>query len=268
MGGPAYLASRLAEAGTAAGDAGTGAAHLTKAKLNPLGASAAAGLVAVAGVAGFLLLSDTGDDDNQTAPLARTPSVTAVRESTPPTPSPPSPTPKVTRLVETPTPTPTLTPTPTPTPQVPKAADTTRLRIKSTDQCMETSGNSGAQPREAGCNDTAGQTWELVRNANGHVQLRNQASKLCLTYPDQRPDGAVVRQLACDEDTTTQWWEYYKVESETIAFSLSGDNGRRLGLNDWHAAGKGEPHSSTIGLTVNYYNTTSLVFLFDGELAI
>ncbi|MFC5220422.1 RICIN domain-containing protein [Streptomyces coerulescens] len=152
----------------------------------------------------------------------------------------------MTRLVETPTPTPTLTPTPTPTPQVPKAADTTRLRIKSTDQCMETSGNSGAQPREAGCNDTAGQTWELVRNANGHVQLRNQASKLCLTYPDQRPDGAVVRQLACDEDTTTQWWEYYKVESETIAFSLSGDNGRRLGLNDWHAAGKGEPHSSTI----------------------
>jgi RNA polymerase sigma factor (sigma-70 family) len=269
---PAYLASRLPEAGTAAGGAGTGAAHPTKAKPNPLVASAAAGIVAVAGVAGFLLLSDTGDD-TRTAPLGGTPSA-ADHESAPPTPPPLSPTPKEAKRVETPTPTPTptptttLTPTPTPTPPLPKAADTTRLRIKSTDHCMETADNSGAQPRETACNDTAGQTWELVRNANGHLQLRNQASKLCLTYPDQRPDGAVVRQLVCDEDAPSQWWEYYKVESETIAFSPRGDNGRRLGLNDWHAAGNGEPHSPTIGLTVNYYNTTSLVFLFDGELAI
>ncbi|MFF4352485.1 sigma-70 family RNA polymerase sigma factor [Streptomyces sp. NPDC001530] len=259
---PAYLASRLAGAGTAASGAGSAGAHLPKVKVNPLGASVAAGITAVAAVGGFLLLRDNGND-LRTAPPAPTPTLTTAPEPSRSTPSPSSPTPGVTRPVHTPTPVPT--PSRTPTPTLPKADGATRLRIKSTGLCMETTGAFGAQPREAACNGSASQTWELVRNEVGRLQLRNPASKMCLTYPEQLPDGAVVRQLDCGKDTRGQWWDYSASQDNgDMVLNPIGDNSRRLGLNEWNLADGA--HSPTIGITLNYYSTTSLIFLFDGEL--
>lgn len=260
--GPAYLASRAAEVGTTAGAAGAGGTHLVKAKLNPLVGALAAGTVGVAAVTGFLLFKDTGNDV-PSAISAPTPSLSAQPRPSHPTPSSSSPTPRRSKPVRTPTPTPTPTPTATPTPQLAKAAGTTRLRIKSTGRCMEIVGGSGAQPHEAACDGTSRQNWELVRNTDGRLQLRNQASKLCLTYPEELPDGAVVRQLTCGPDTRGQWWDAH-MGSDAVVIEPSGDGLRRLGLNDWHTAELGQPHNSTIGVTANYYNTPSLVLLHDG----
>ncbi|WP_370346872.1 sigma-70 family RNA polymerase sigma factor [Catenulispora sp. MAP5-51] len=171
---------------------------------------------------------------------------------------PPNPTPSSSRPVGT---------TATPTPQLPKPAAVTRLRIKSTGRCMQTAGQAGAEPYEAVCTGSANQTWELVRNAVGRLQLRNQASKLCLTYPSQLPDGAVVRASTCGAQASGQWWDYnYSQHDGVIAFSPQGDSLRRLGDNAWNLAGSGKPYDSTIGITVNYYNTASLQFLVDGTL--
>ncbi|WP_405577715.1 sigma-70 family RNA polymerase sigma factor [Streptomyces sp. NBC_01092] len=79
---PAYLASRLAEVGTAAGGAGHASVHLPKFTLNPLGAGLAAGAVIAAAAGGFLVLSHAGNDSRTAAPasapgLSPTPSKTA-----------------------------------------------------------------------------------------------------------------------------------------------------------------------------------------------
>lgn len=132
---------------------------------------------------------------------------------------------------------------------------------------METAGTPDAEPHESTCGGASSQTWELVRDNTGRLQLRNQASKLCLTYPHHLPDGAVVRQSPCGADTPGQWWDYsYSQHDGTIIFNPLGDHLRRLGLNKWNLPGTGVAYSPVIGITPNYYNTPSLVFLIDGKL--
>lgn len=260
---PSYFASRMAHAGTAGG-AGNALQHLAKSKFNTLGARVAAATVATVAVGGFLLVTAIGDpatgNSAQPAPsLSSLSSLQLPSSSISSTSATPSPTAGTTGPVNS----------PTPTPQLPKAAAVTRLRIKSTDRCMATAGSAGAEPYESKCDGSASQTWELVHDTAGQLQLRNQASKLCLTYPSRLPDGAVVRQSACGPGTRGQWWDYlYSQQDGTLIVNPLGDNSRRLGLNEWNRPGTGVAYSPTIGITLNYYNTPSLVLLVDGKLAI
>ncbi|MDF3139856.1 MULTISPECIES: hypothetical protein [unclassified Streptomyces] len=66
--------------------------------------------------------------------------------------------------------------------------------------------------------------------------------------------------------TRGQWWDYSRSqENRDMIFLLIGDSLRRLGLNDWWPAGEGKSHDPMIDVPQNYYNTTSLVFFFDGR---
>ncbi|MEU9992713.1 sigma-70 family RNA polymerase sigma factor [Streptomyces sp. NPDC048045] len=86
---PAYLASRLAHAGAAAGGTGHAAVHAPKQTLNPLGAGLAAGAVIAAAAGGFLVLSGWGNGTPTAAPAA-TPSLSPTPSKTAsPPPSPP-----------------------------------------------------------------------------------------------------------------------------------------------------------------------------------
>ncbi|MGW4983061.1 sigma-70 family RNA polymerase sigma factor [Streptomyces mirabilis] len=87
---PAYLASRLAQTGTAAGGTGHAAVHPPKFTLNPLGVGLAAGAVIAAAAGGFLVLSDSGNDTHTAAAPASAPSLSPTpSKTTSPSPSPP-----------------------------------------------------------------------------------------------------------------------------------------------------------------------------------
>jgi RNA polymerase sigma factor (sigma-70 family) len=248
----AHFASRLAGQGAAAGTAGVSAP--LKAAATPLGMGVAAGAAALAALGAFALLPGSGG-----APPAG-PKATAAATASAHVAASPRPARPATETARPPAPPRTATS------RRPVTTPVTRLRIKATGECMGISAGAGAEPREAGCDGSPGQAWGLVRSADGRVQLRNQASGLCLTYPDRLPDGAVVRQFPCAAGARGQWWDYqHSQQKGDMILSPAGDTLRRLGLNDWHAAEQGGPHSRTIGVTPNYYGTASLVLLFDGE---
>ena len=85
-----------------------------------------------------------------------------------------------------------------------------------------------------------------------------------LTHDDDQPPAVLKI-----PDRVPQWWDYlYSRQDGTLIVNPLGDNGRRLGLNKWNLPGTGVAYSPTIGITLNYYNTPSLVFLVDGKLPI
>lgn len=260
-------------AGAGAGALGSGTPGasatglLAKMKTGPLG-GALAGALVVAAVGGFLLLPKSEGTDPVAAPPV--PDVTASRTV--------SPTPSTSTSAPSKRPSPTSTPKKqsaatkrpssapaTSAPPLPKADDTTRLRIAATDKCMETTGGSGAQPREAACDGSPRQVWELLHNDEGRVQLRNKASQLCLTTITGPEDGSPVEQRSCGTTDSLQWWgDAHSSEPNGTASFTTGS--LRLGLNDWYQGEKGQAHSPTIGTTHNYYNSESLQFRFDGTL--
>lgn len=241
---PSYVASHLARVGRTGGTA-HGVVRLANLKASAVTAASAVLL------GGYLLIPHSGAS-NHSAQYSHSPSAEVTIASPPSKPA-------ATTIPSA--------STPTLTGQLPTPAAVTRLRIKSTGRCMQTLANPTAEPYEATCDGSTSQMWELVRDAAGRLQLRNQASKLCLTYPTQLPDGAVVRQATCGTDARGQWWGYlYSSQDGTIILYPRGDNLRRLGLNAWNIPGTGKAYDPTIGVTANYYNTPSLMFIVDGTL--
>ncbi|MFJ8045726.1 sigma-70 family RNA polymerase sigma factor [Kitasatospora sp. NPDC096147] len=224
--------------------------------LGPLGTVLALGAATAALLGGHLLLPD-GPTPVPLPPPTPPPAPSAPPDD--PSPNlPPSPPPSTSSSP--------LSPSPSPSPLPGSApAGATRLRVKATGHCMETGPATGNRPREAPCDGSPRQSWELLPGPRGTVQLRNRATRLCLTHPTALPDGAPVRQQPCGGHTAPgQWWDPHHAPNGEVVFAPVDDPLRRLGLDDWHPAGEGLPHSPLIGVTANYYGTPSLVFLFDG----
>lgn len=133
---------------------------------------------------------------------------------------------------------------------------------------MDIAGSEGAEPYEAACDGSRSQQWELlVDRADQEVHLRNYATGMCLTHTTVQQDASPVRQerAACRSTAVTALWTYFVDQANEVAFAEPNDTLFFLGLNDWHAAGEGAPHSPGIGTTTNYYNTTSLRFRYTGH---
>lgn len=126
----------------------------------------------------------------------------------------------------------------------------------------------GAEPYEAPCNGSRTQQWELlVDRAAQEVRLRNYATGMCLSHTGTETDGAPVRQqrATCRSTEATARWTYYSSGDGQIVLAQKGSGLYFLGLDDWHNAGQGKPHSPAIGTTTNYYNTPSLRFRYGGD---
>ena len=132
---------------------------------------------------------------------------------------------------------------------------------------MDIPATEGAEPYEAECDGSRSQQWELlVDRLSQEVRIRNHATGMCLTHTGAQTDGAPVRQQhACDSMETTARWTYYPVGNGEYAFAQQGSPLYFLGLDDWWAAGEGDPHAPAIGTTANYYDTPSLRFRYEGD---
>ncbi|WP_164716113.1 sigma-70 family RNA polymerase sigma factor [Streptomyces sp. WAC 06738] len=254
---PAAAASGGAVAGGA-----TGLSSAVKAGM--LGAS-----VFVVALGAYMFFPDRGQ-----------PSTPPPNPSAAPSTSAPTPTPEQDETAD-PTPPPrTASPTSTPSPRSasptaeappswqPAADDRARLPIASTGRCMDISAAEGAEPYEAECDGGRSQQWELlVDRAGQQARIRNYATGMCLTHTGTETDGAPVRQQrsACHSGAETARWAYFTKGDGTVAFALPGASLYLLGLDDWHAAGEGEPHAPDIGTTANYYDTPSLRFRYAGN---
>lgn len=271
-GGGGHVADLLATAsatatagGAGAGGSGAGGAGAAKGKALTahLGkAAVVAGAGAAAIVAGLLLVP--GDDDGPGA-AAPAPSATVRAQSQPS--QKPKPDPSKDR--ESSSPTPSATPSSS-APAGPPADDRTRLRLASTGRCMEIpagDASQGAQPREAACDGTDRQQWDLLlpdRGDRTRMLLRNHATGLCLANSGTEQDGAPVTQRSCDNGVSTQRWLLYAKDGEA-RFIAAGET-MYLGLKDWHEAATQQPHDSLIATSHHYYASPSFGFRFDGAL--
>ncbi|WP_395297557.1 sigma-70 family RNA polymerase sigma factor [Kitasatospora hibisci] len=156
--------------------------------------------------------------------------------------------------------------TPTGSPSASSPTGRTRLRIDSTDRCMEIPGGStavGAQPQEAACTGSTWQNWDVIDlpAAGQQVSVRNAASGQCLTYTDTTDDKAPVRQEPCDPANALQAWTLKRPQDGLVSFVTS--NNTRLGLKDWAPAVQGKSYGPLIATTHYYYNSPSLRFRVD-----
>ncbi|MEV6683151.1 sigma-70 family RNA polymerase sigma factor [Streptomyces erythrochromogenes] len=144
-------------------------------------------------------------------------------------------------------------------------AGRTRLRIDSTGQCMEIPGTNpapGTQPREAACNGTGSQNWDVVSLGPGRqVSVRNAGTGMCLTHTGTTTDGAPVRQNPCDAADPLQTWTMNK-HKDGRAGIFTKDN-MYLGLKQWAPAARGETHDTLIATTRHYYASPSLHYRTD-----
>ncbi|MHC3820977.1 sigma-70 family RNA polymerase sigma factor [Streptomyces sp. DT9] len=269
-GAHAYLDAQLgaaAAAGGAAGSAsgGAGATATTATTAGKLALLGAAVATASALVVGGLLLLD-GEEEGPAAPA--TPGAAPRRsvEATPPV--APSPRVRTTPATKFARPSPSVPP-PAPV-WLPKAQDRTRLRLASTDRCMEIPGGStaaGVQAREAPCDGSRRQLWDLLRPVDdGPMRIRNAGTGKCLANQGTETDDAPVVQLGCDPADSRQLWGLYAPEGSGEArFRQQGDT-MYLGLNDWANAADGLRHTTDIGTNHHYYASASFGFRYDGAL--
>ncbi|WP_435215594.1 sigma-70 family RNA polymerase sigma factor [Streptomyces sp. bgisy034] len=177
---------------------------------------------------------------------------------------------------ESPSSSPTRNPTPSPSRPTaspppswsPAATDRTQLPIVSTGRCMDIDPVEGAEPYEAACDGSRTQQWELLVDRAAHeVRLRNYATGMCLANSGTEADGAPVRQqrAACTSTEPTVRWTYHAGGDGKVVLAQLGSGLYYLGLDDWHNAAQGNPHSPAIGTTANYYNTPSLRFRYAGD---
>ncbi|MFD7718066.1 sigma-70 family RNA polymerase sigma factor [Streptomyces sp. NPDC059814] len=270
-GGRACLDAQLgaaaggAAAGSTSGGAGA-AASTTGGKLALLGAAV---VTASALVAGGLLLLDRGEGAPAASPApggdpGRTTAAT----------TPVSPGPRVRPTPATGSPRTTASPSPSvpPAPPVwlPKAEDRTRLRLASTGRCMEIPRGStaaGVQAREAPCDGSRHQVWDLLRPGDdGRLQIRNAGTGKCLANQGTEADDAPVVQTDCAPADAHQLWGLWEEEGSGEArFRQQGDR-MYLGLNDWANAADGLRHTTDIGTNHHYYASPSFGFRYDGAL--
>ncbi|MGW0667234.1 sigma-70 family RNA polymerase sigma factor [Streptomyces sp. NPDC002746] len=270
-GGHAYLEAQLgAAAGGAA--AGSGGGGVGAAASTAGGKGALLGLAVVTAsvlVAGSLLLLDGGEG---TPTASSTPGRVLGRsvEATPPV----SHSPRIRRTPVTKSPRATASPSPSvpPPPPVwlPKAEDRTRLRLASTGRCMEIPRGSkavGVQAREAPCDGSRHQVWDLLRPGDdGQLQIRNAGTGMCLANQGTETDDAPVVQTHCEPAASQQLWGLWDPEGSGEArFRQQGDR-MYLGLNDWKNAEDGVEHTTDIGTNHHYYASPSFGFRYDGEL--
>ncbi|WP_338059243.1 RICIN domain-containing protein [Streptomyces oceani] len=148
---------------------------------------------------------------------------------------------------------------------LPPADARTTLRVASTERCMRIArgpGAEGAQPREAACDGGRAQVWGLLLpygDDRSRIQLRNEATGLCLTNSGTRTDGAPVRQRTCERTEPRQLWQMYGGDGAEVRFAdRSGQ--MYLGLRDWSAGEKGTEHSPVIATSHHYYASPSFGF--------
>ncbi|WP_050514677.1 sigma-70 family RNA polymerase sigma factor [Streptomyces rimosus] len=148
----------------------------------------------------------------------------------------------------------------------PAADDRTQLPIASTGRCMDISKEEGAEPREAACDGSRSQQWELlVDRAGQEARIRNYETGMCLTHTGTSTDGAPVRQQhSCDSSAATARWTYFRDKAGRIAFAQKGNSMYFLGLDEWNKTAPGQAHSPAIGTTMNYYDSSSLRFRYEG----
>ncbi|MEO3850323.1 sigma-70 family RNA polymerase sigma factor [Streptomyces sp. B8F3] len=261
----ASYGAKPAAAASGAAPVGASSGLSAAAKAGAVGAA-----VLVIALGGYAILPERGQP-----PIPPPPSPTTGPSTPPPTSTPERSEPPAGTTPPSHTPSPPATqpqrsaaPPPEPFPSwSPAADDRTRLPIASTGRCMDISADEGAEPYEAECDGVRSQQWELlVDRAAQEVRIRNRATGMCLIHTGTESDGAPVRQMpdACRSTATTARWTYFPREGNTVAFAQSGSSLHFLGLDDWHAAGEGEPHDPAIGTTTNYYDTPSLRFRYDG----
>ncbi|MEU6482801.1 sigma-70 family RNA polymerase sigma factor [Streptomyces sp. NPDC046887] len=168
--------------------------------------------------------------------------------------------------------TPSAAPSSSPSPSewLPKAEDRTRLRLAATDRCMEIPGGSaaeGAQVREAACDGSRRQVWELLRPGDdGRVQIRNGGTGGCLANQGTEVDDAPVVQSGCDPSDSRQLWTMYAPAGTGEARFIQEGDRMYLGLNDWWNAAEGKAHTTDIGTNRHYYGSSSFGFRYDGAL--
>ncbi|WP_218153206.1 RICIN domain-containing protein, partial [Streptomyces sp. CC53] len=154
---------------------------------------------------------------------------------------------------------------------VPAPHARTRLRIAATGRCVEIPDAEpayGVQAREAACDGSAGQQWDVLmpyEGDRGRLQVRNTATGLCLRNSGTTKDREPVVQHRCDAGDRRQlWWLY--TEDGTVGSLWDQDVVMILGLADWYEGEKGLPHSPRLATNHNYYNSSSFRLLFDGVL--
>ncbi|WHM40543.1 sigma-70 family RNA polymerase sigma factor [Streptomyces sp. BPTC-684] len=128
--------------------------------------------------------------------------------------------------------------------------------------CMEIPGDTptpGVQPREATCDGSARQHWNVVIVGSHSpssdlplAQLRNKASGLYLSSAGSTAKDAPVVQRTCDTDDPSQIWAVFDDVSRGVASFIDRRVDAYLGLEDGRDAAAGRPHDPTIGT-----NTTS-----------
>lgn len=244
------------------GKTGAGLAGKTGAGLAGIGTTGkvagAAGVAVLALAVGGLAFYPDGGDRPDASPTAAPSTPNTPRQSRSSSPSPehseperPSPSPARPSR----TPSASAPPTWDPAPQI-----RTALRVASTDRCMDIGPADGAQPYETACDGGTSQQWELLMKPSGQqTRIRNRATGRCLTHTGTDEDGAPVRQRSCDAAGAR--WTYYKDPGSVMAFGQEHTS-TMLGLDDWHEAGEGQPHSARIGTTKNYYASESLRFRY------
>ncbi|WP_129305507.1 sigma-70 family RNA polymerase sigma factor [Streptomyces sp. L2] len=295
-GGPAYVAARCAGAdATAAAVAGhatlAGPKSLwSRAKVSaPMGAALATAVVA-AGLGGFALLPQEQDNRSAppTVPSARhadlapsaIPSSGSDASSSPGhRPGKGSRRPTASTRPSRSGPPPSRRPTVMAQPKRPAGDTSRRLRVAITGGCMEIEGGravDGLQPHEAACDGSARQHWDVLVvtgdvNDDGllHVQLRNGASRLCLTSSGLATKDAPVAQHACDSDDDLQDWAVVDDTSRGVASFVDTSVGAFLGLEDGRNAAAGRPHRHTIGTNTTQTDDEDAPcsdFIYDGTL--
>ncbi|WP_320779255.1 sigma-70 family RNA polymerase sigma factor [Streptomyces sp. CRN 30] len=279
FGGPAYLEARAAGAtavpatGTAAAES-AGAAGAAGAKAAVLAAGAAAALLA-----GWALWPGGEDAPGRTAPLTDGVSSSAATHDVRASETRPAPT---ATLTPTATPTPSRSPSgppPSPSPSAsapPPGPDalggTSTLRFVSTGTCMEVPGGSaqaGVRPVEASCDGGARQRWTLLEPFPGdrsRLQVRNEATGLCLTRSGGTQDHAPVDQRACDAASGTQLWNLWADSAQGQVALRDAGGSRHLGLVEWARADQEQEHGTAIGTTRYYYGSASRRFRYEPGL--
>ncbi|WP_330451289.1 MULTISPECIES: sigma-70 family RNA polymerase sigma factor [unclassified Streptomyces] len=264
FGAPAYLRAR-ATAVTATGPAAGG--PVAGAKAGALAVGAAAVLL------GGWALWPGGEEPGGPVP---TPAVSDARSS--PTASLVPPAPETSRSPRESTAPPLATASPSaaspgPASRGPAAlGGPSTLRFVSTGGCMEIPGGVarvGIRPVEAACDHGAVQQWRLLEpfpGDRGRIQVRNEATGMCLTRSGGPEDHAPVDQQSCAAGQATQLWNLWADPAKGEAALRNADGTRYLGLVDWARADKEQEHGSGIGTTRYYYGSASMRFLVEPGL--
>ncbi|MFH0518529.1 sigma-70 family RNA polymerase sigma factor [Streptomyces sp. M41] len=149
----------------------------------------------------------------------------------------------------------------------PEADMRTQLRIVPTDACLTIEGGSrseGARPRQADCDGSTAQLWDLVSvdsENHGHTRLRNVASGLCLTASGSTEDGSLVQQRPCDPSDDSQEWLRCEDPSDAGVNFIDETGEMYLILDDW-AEGDGM-HEDTFGTSHMYVDSPPFGFRLD-----